>query len=285
MTHVIQPSHQTVITSQVTEWIVPKAEETYLRLANSGSKGTYLEDLYQRLKDVDGAGKLVLDFYGTTHPHALNTALKSLQNLDVLKELSLTSCRLGLEKALFQSLCELLPSCKNMTKIDLSNNGMTKTHIRDLTLAFIKCPSLTSLKLSFNTLDDSISDSIGTILETCANLSHLYLSSCLLTKRFTDNLNHHHLNRLTLLDLSYNRLGIHGMGTTLKGLQNSASIKNLLLDGCAKQFKEGDLQKCRDCISDFIEKTRSLNLEEISITNNKGLGSMFPDLCPYIKTK
>ena len=78
---------------------------------------------------------------------------------------------------------------------------------------------------------------------------------------------------------------IVGNGRILKPLQNSSSIKQLFIDGCAKQFREGDENELRQKITEFIENNRSLNLEKISITNNKKLGRMFPDLCPYINSK
>ena len=289
LAHIIHPNQPTIITSVVKEWIVPKVEETYLRQANTGKTRIYLEDIYQRLKNIEQEeGRFALDFYGTTNPHAIASAIKSLYNCDGLKQFSSTSCRLGPEKAVFGSFCDVLQSWKNISVIDLSNNGMTKVHIRDLQLAIQKadwCPSLTSLKLSFNFLDDSISSPISQLLENCTSLSQLYLSSCLLTRTFTDNLSYQGLTKLSLLDLSYNRLGVQGMATILKHLQNSSSIKQLFIDGCAKQFREGDESILRQKIIEFIEKKRSLNLEKISITNNKKLGRMFPDLCPYIKSK
>eukprot|EP00093_Oithona_nana_P002310 02310.XXX_1130_2011_1 [CDS] Oithona nana genome sequencing. len=261
LAHIIHPNQPTIITSVVKEWIVPKVEETYLRQANTGKTRIYLEDIYQRLKNIEQEeGRFALDFYGTTNPNAMASAIKSLHNCDGLKQFSSTSCRLGPEKAVFGSFCDVLQSWKNISVIDLSNNGMTKVHIRDLQLAIQKadwCPSLTSLKLSFNFLDDSISSPISQLLENCTSLSQLYLSSCLLTRTFTDNLSYQGLTKLSLLDLSYNRLGVQGMATILKHLQNSSSIKQLFIDGCAKQFREGDESILRQKIIEFIEKKRS----------------------------
>ena len=288
LAHIIQPNQPTIITSVVKEWIVPKVEETYLRQTNTGKIGIYLEGIYHSLKNIEAEGRFALDFYGTSNPNAIAPAIKSLQNCDGLKQFSLISCRLGLEKAVFSSFCDVLQSWKNIAVIDLSTNGLTKVHIRDLQSAIRKadwCPTLTSLKLSFNFLDDSISGPINQLLENCTSLSQLYLSSCQLTRTFSDNLSYRGLAKLSLLDLSYNRLGVQGIASILKHLQNSSSIKQLFIDGCAKQFREGDENELRQNITEFIENNRSLNLEKISITNNKKLGRMFPDLCPYIKSK
>ena len=282
--HVIPTDQPVVITSVVKEWILPNAAQNYVRIA--AKSDLYVEDVYQCIVRAEADEILNLDYIGLAIPRVLEPALKAIQVKEGLQELSLVACKLGTEQNLVTLLCDTLVCMKKLTVIDLSNNALTKYHIRDLQLAFEKaswCPALKSLKLSYNSLDDSVATSLSKMTENCVNLSHLYLSSCQLSNDFPEKLNSQGLCRLKVLDLSYNRLGVRGMQKVLEIMQASKGIRLLFLDGCIKQPVKDD-QSILQAIKQFIEKTSIFSLEMVSVRNNsKGL--QFLDNCPYTKYK
>ena len=282
--HVIPTDQSVVITSVVKEWILPNAAQNYLRI--TAKSDLYVEDVYQCIVRAEADENLNLDYLGLGTPRVLEPALKAIQVKEGLHEISLVACKLGTEQNLVALLCDTLVCLKNLAVIDLSNNALTKLHVRDLQVAFEKaswCPALKSLKLSYNSLDDSVATNISKITENSVNLSHLYLSSCKLSKDFPEKLSSQSLCRLQVLDLSYNRLGVRGMQTALNLMKTSTAIRLLLLDGCIKQPVKDD-QSILQAVKQFIEKTSIFNLEIVSVRNNsKGL--RFPELCPYTKSK
>ena len=282
--HVILANQPVVITSVVKGWILPNAAQNYLRI--TANSGMYVEDIYQCIVRAEVDERLTLDYQGLASPFTIDPALKAIQVREGLQELSLVACKLGTEQNLITSLCDTLPCLKQLSVMDLSSNALTKWHVKDLQLAFEKaswCPALKSLKLSYNSLDDSVATNIAQITENCASLSHLYLSSCHLSKDFPGRLCVQSLSCLKVVDLSYNRLGVKGMQKVLNLMQTSPAVQQLFLDGCIKQPVKDD-KDLLQAVKDFIEMTQNFSLEFISVKNNsKGL--RFPNLYPHIKSK
>ena len=225
--------------------------DTYIKLISEGLKENLnIMALILRKNNITSQGAIYLSEYLSTNKNVRQLLLGDNQ----IKEKGL--------KSLFDAIST---TNKNVSTLDLSNNGFGLEDFNNM-IEYLKTnPTLNSLDISGNKLALKSSINLGATLSTMKNIKSINMSNMGIISEFIPNLfKSLHLDDITLDD---NNLEEVGLIMLIKGLDGNKNLKKLSLKNTQlSSIGLTSLLKMLDKVTDFQElHVENNTIDEMSI--------------------